>query len=69
MPIQLAGEQQQVSNIPGISPIRGPRGTLAKFKIQASIELQTSTFLFDQLGSTISSGIVNNCTIPVKYID
>jgi len=69
MPIQVAGEQQQESNIPGITPIRGPRGTLAKFKIQASIELQTSTFLFDQLGSTISSGIVNNCTIPVKYID
>jgi len=32
--------------------IEGPRGTLLKFRIQASLELNTSTYLFSQLGST-----------------
>tara|TARA_R110000824_G_scaffold171850_3_gene349528 strand:+ start:258 stop:1157 length:900 start_codon:yes stop_codon:yes gene_type:complete len=34
------------------SRIQGPRGTRLQFKIKASIELNTSTFLFTQLGST-----------------
>lgn len=32
--------------------IRGPRGTRVQFKVQASIDLNTSTFLFTQLGTT-----------------
>jgi hypothetical protein len=32
--------------------IAGPRGTFLKFRIQASLELNTSTFLFTQLGTT-----------------
>ena len=31
--------------------IKGPRGTCIKFKVQASIDLNTSTFLFTQLGA------------------
>lgn len=70
-PIQVNGEQQTQSNIRNITPIRGPRGTLIEFKLQASIELQTSEFLFDQLGSVIAAGIVNgdDCPPNVKYID
>mgnify|MGYP003131589315 CR=1 FL=1 len=34
--------------------IAGPRGSTLQFKIAASIELNTSTFLFTQLGSTVS---------------
>lgn len=34
------------------SSISGPRGTRLNFKIKSSIELQTSTFLFTQLGGT-----------------
>ena len=33
--------------------IEGPRGTIVQFKIKASAELNTSTFLFTQLGSTV----------------
>ena len=34
----------------GASVIAGPRGTYLKFKIRSSIELNSSTFLFTQLG-------------------
>jgi len=33
--------------------IQGPRGTSLTFKIQSSIDLQGSTYLFDSLGSTM----------------
>jgi len=32
--------------------IAGPRGTYLQFKIRASLELNTSTYLFEQIGST-----------------
>jgi hypothetical protein len=32
--------------------ISGPRGTILQFKIRASLELNTSTYLFEQLGSS-----------------
>lgn len=32
--------------------VRGPRGTRLRFQIAASLELATSTYLFEQLGST-----------------
>ena len=35
-------------------PISGPRGTKLTFRIQSSIELATSTFLFTKLGSTMT---------------
>jgi len=35
--------------------IKGPRGTTIQFKIQSSIDLNTSTFLFTQLGATMSA--------------
>ena len=41
--------------------ISGPRGTIVQFKIKASAELNTSTFLFTQLGST-----VDETTYPVR---
>ena len=34
------------------SPIRGPRGTYLEFKIASSLELKTSTYLFDKIGIT-----------------
>jgi len=47
--------------------IQGPRGTTLKLSIQASIELNTSTYLFDTLGSDDSglTGLTGN----YKYID
>ena len=44
--------------------IKGPRGTRTQFKIQASIDLNTSTFLFTQLGT---SEEIN--TVPYYIID
>lgn len=48
--------------------ISGPRGTRLQFSIRSSIDLQTTTFLFDQLGST--TVIANAASTPtVQYID
>ena len=48
--------------------IRGPRGTKLEFTIRSSIDLQTTTFLFDQLGSKtdITESAV---TREVQFID
>lgn len=51
--------------------IAGPRGTKFTFKLKGGLELQSSTFLFEQLGSTFGSGITIN-TVDVEnwhYID
>ncbi len=46
--------------------IRGPRGTRIEFRIQSSMDLNTSSFLFEQLGGTTTladagSSPSNNC--------
>jgi hypothetical protein len=47
--------------------IRGPRGTTLTFNIQASIDLSTSTYLFNEIGTAGAhiAGITGN----VSYID
>jgi len=40
----------------GTQVISGPRGTYLQFSFQASIDLNSSTFLFTQLGSTVTYG-------------
>ena len=47
--------------------ISGPRGTTLKFKINASIDLNSSTFLFTELGSEYS--ITSGTTVTYYYID
>ena len=49
-----------------ISPIRGPRGTYLEFKIASSLELKTSTYLFDKIGI---SGTVSVNGINCQAID
>jgi hypothetical protein len=50
--------------------IAGPRGTTLSFSIGASIDLNTSDYLFDQLGNTLAVGVSGNPTGQVvKYID
>jgi len=54
-----------------IVSIAGPRGTKFTFRLKGGLELQSSTFLFEQLGSTFGSGITIN-TVDVNnwlYID
>jgi hypothetical protein len=48
--------------------ISGPRGTRLSFSIRSSIDLQTTTFLFDQLGSTTVIADASS-TPTVQYID
>ena len=45
-------------------PIQGPRGTYLNFKIRASTNLKSGTYLFDLLGSTFSIG-----STTYRYID
>jgi len=52
-----------------ISPIKGPAGTELHFKIRASTELQTSTYLFEKLGTTGNMLNAANQSIPIRYID
>jgi len=47
--------------------IGGPHGTTLTFQIRASLELQHSTFLFEQLGGTNYAWNTNKAT--VRYID
>lgn len=64
----LGSDTQYVADVGSTSTsnmaITGPRGTKIIFAIKASIELQTTTFLFDQLGATTT---VN--AKPVRFID
>ena len=39
--------------------IRGPRDRMVQFKIAPSINLTTSDFLFDKLGTTIRNASIN----------
>jgi len=49
--------------------ISGPRGTSVEFRLQSSMDLNTSSFLFDQLGGT--STLINKASgaQPIKFID
>lgn len=72
-----------INTTPVDSSLNGPRGTRLKLKLKASLDLQTSTYLFEELGSntavpgyyTIDTNIrvTGNTTgykidIPVRYI-
>ena len=51
------------------SSINGPLGTRVQFKIAASLDLRTSTFLFNQLGSAGTSNITSgtNTLLAANY--
>ncbi len=57
-------ENTERNSATGTETISGPRGTILRLKLKASIDLSTSDFLFDQLGDTTT---INSVT--VKYID
>tara|TARA_A100000172_G_scaffold16038_1_gene8554 strand:- start:2775 stop:3722 length:948 start_codon:yes stop_codon:yes gene_type:complete len=64
---------QLVQTAVGESVIRGPLGTRVQFKLASSLNLKTSSFLFDQLGSTgtvaIASGGTSLAAASYKFID
>jgi len=53
----------------GTETIAGPRGTFINFQIQSSLELNTSTYLFQQIGSTLSMTNKSGGSSSVYYID
>jgi hypothetical protein len=57
-----------VETTEGGSSIRGPRGTQIQFKLQAAMDLQYSSFLFQQLG-TSANLTINTVTKEFYYID
>jgi len=60
--LSMTTDQNFIANIDGNSTessISGPRGTSLEFKVQASTDLATSTYLFEQLGN---SGYLVNVT-------
>jgi hypothetical protein len=62
--------QRQTDKFSPEQVVAGPRGTTLTFSIGASVDLNTSDFLFDQLGSTQAASTTGNPTGQiVKYID
>lgn len=53
---EYVSENTETEAAPSSQVIDGPRGTVLEFKIQSSIELNSSTYLFEKLGSTAASG-------------
>ena len=50
--------------------IAGPRGTIVEFKIAASLDLNTSTFLFTKLGNTaLMTNKAGSASQSVRFID
>jgi hypothetical protein len=69
------------ANIPRSSPIQGPAGTRIELRLAATLELQTSTYLFEEIGTVSGSyNIIDTnirvtgattgykLDIPVRYI-
>ena len=54
----LANDTNFVENLPTgqseLQAITGPRGTMIQFRILSSLELSTSTYLFEQLGAKVN---------------
>ena len=49
--------------------IAGPRGTILRFTLRSSQELNTSTFLFDQLGDYTTITATDGSAVNVQFID
>tara|TARA_Y100001972_G_C7656527_1_gene330648 strand:- start:1136 stop:2068 length:933 start_codon:yes stop_codon:yes gene_type:complete len=49
--------------------IQGPRGTSLEFRLQSSMDLNTSSFLFEQLGGEVTMDTEGGSSSPTKFID
>jgi hypothetical protein len=72
--VSTADENDAVSTISNLtnaneSPIAGPRGSRLEFKIKASLDLQTSSFLFERLGGESQLANKGNNNSDVFHID
>jgi hypothetical protein len=67
--LQYVSEITSKSTNTGEQTIAGPRGTKITFKVMASIELNTSDFLFDRLGSTNTLHGKTSTSTSIKQIN
>tara|TARA_B110000211_G_scaffold217934_1_gene262258 strand:- start:247 stop:1113 length:867 start_codon:yes stop_codon:yes gene_type:complete len=49
--------------------IQGPRGTRLEFRLQSSMDLNTSSYLFQQLGGTVTMDTEASATVSTQFID
>jgi hypothetical protein len=66
---QFVSEITSKSTNTGEQVIAGPRGTKIRFKVMASLELNTSNFLFDKLGTSDELHGQSSTTTSIKKID
>ena len=66
---QFVTEIVSKSTNTGEQVIAGPRGTKVRFKVMASLELNTSNFMFDKLGSSSTLHGQTSTTTAIKQID
>ena len=69
---EYVSENTERETATGSQVITGPRGTILEFKIQSSIELNSSTYLFEKLGNltaAASTQPVLESSGTVYYID
>lgn len=66
---QLYVQNNTVTENTNTETISGPRGTFFRFSIASSLELNTSTYLFNQLGSTTAMDNAEGTTSTVNLID
>jgi len=62
-------ENTSTSTNTGEQTIAGPRGTYLTFKVMSSMELNTSDFLFDKLGSATTLAGKSSTTTSIKQIN
>ena len=66
---QFISEITSKSTNTGEQVIAGPRGTKIQFKLMASLELNTSNYLFDKLGSATTLHGQTSTTTSIKQIN
>ena len=54
------GKEKVGNSSPGLQVHKGPRGSIFLFRVKASADLQNSTYLFEQIGSSESTTGANN---------
>lgn len=69
--LSLATDDNFIQSLPSdMSALAGPPGTRLMFKIRASTELQTSTYLFEKLGSSgLNVANIVGASVELRYID
>jgi len=70
---EYVSENTERETATGSQVVTGPRGTILEFKIQSSIELNSSTYLFEKLGDLTTGGstapVLEGTNVDVYFID